>query len=109
MNIKEANLVRWKELPYEYGKQFLSNRYMEKFNNPRVFYVGVNYKVHSQNEYFIDGVNYFLIAMVLEDGMWKIALAPHVPVQSIISAGYGFGTDDEKTYTERRLKFKEID
>jgi hypothetical protein len=43
--------------------------------------------------------------MVLEDGMWKIALTPHVPVQSLINDGYGFGTDDEKTYTERRLKF----
>ena len=111
LNIKEANLVRWKELPYEYGKQYLPNRYIEKFNNPRVFYVGINYKVHAQNKYFINGVNYFLIALVLEDGMWKIALSPHVPVQSLIYDGYGFGTGDEKTYTERRLKFydNEID
>jgi hypothetical protein len=105
LNIKEANLVRWKELPYDYGKHFLSSRYMEKFNNPRVFYVGVNYKVHTQNKYFIDGVNYFFIAMVREDEMWKIALAPHVPVQTIIYDGYGFGTDDEKTFNKRRLKF----
>jgi hypothetical protein len=105
LNIKKANLVRWKELPYEYGKQFLPDRYIEKFNNPKVYYVGVNYKVHSQNQYFIDGVNYFLIAMVLEDGQWKIALILQVPVKSIISEGYSFGTEDEKTYDERRLKF----
>ena len=111
LNIKEANLVRWKELPYEYCKSCLPTLYLEKFNNPRVFYVGADYNVHSQNKYFIDGVNYFLIVIVLEDGVWKIALTPHVPIQSIIYGGYGFGTDDEKTYTERRLKYlyKKID
>lgn len=61
--------------------------------------------MHSQNEFFINGVNYFLIAMVLEDGEWKIAMTPHAPVRSIIDDGYGFGTEDEKTYDERRLKF----
>jgi hypothetical protein len=105
LNIKKAELIRVKELPYEYGQNYLPNRYMEKFNNPRVFYVGVDFKVHKQNEFFIDGVNYFLIAMVLEDGKWKIALTPHVPVGSIIFDGYGFGSEDERTYDERRLKF----
>ncbi|ETI68262.1 hypothetical protein [Neobacillus vireti] len=105
LNIEEAKLVRWKELPYEYGKQFLPSRYIEKFTNPRVYYVGVNLKVHNQNKFFIDGGNYFFIVMVLEDGEWKIALTPHVPVMSIIRDGYGFGTEDEKTYEERRLKF----
>ena len=111
LNIKEAELVRWKELPYEYGNQFLPGRYMEKFKNPKVYYVAVKYKVHSQNKYFINGVNYYVIAMVLEDEKWKIALTPHVPVSSIISDGYGFGTKDEKNYDERRLQFynKEIE
>jgi hypothetical protein len=105
LNIKKAELIRVKELPYEYGQNYLPNRYMEKFNNPRVFYVGVDFKVHKQNEFFIDGVNYFLIAMVFEDGKWKIALTPHVPVGSIIFDGYGFSSEDERTYDERRLKF----
>ncbi|MFF2448254.1 hypothetical protein ACFVSW_14235 [Neobacillus sp. NPDC058068] len=105
LNIEEAELVRWRELPYEYGKQFLPSRYIEKFTNPRVFYVGVNYIVHIQNSFFINGVNYFFIVMVLEDGEWKIVLTPHVPVRSIIYDGYGFGTEDEKTFDERRIKF----
>jgi hypothetical protein len=78
---------------------------MEKFDKPRVFYVGIDYKVHSQNKYFIDGINYFIIAMVLEKGKWKIALTPHVPVGSIIFVGYGFGTEDEMTFDERRERF----
>jgi hypothetical protein len=105
LNIKESKLVRWKELSYENGKNYLPNRYMEKFANPRVFYVGVHLKVHTQNEFFIDGVNYFLMAMVEENGEWKIALIPIAPVQSIIYDGYGFGTEDEKTYHIRRLKY----
>ncbi|MFJ5714482.1 hypothetical protein [Neobacillus sp. NPDC093127] len=105
LNIEEAKLVRWKEHPYEYGKQFLPSRYIEKFTNPRVFYVGVNYKVQKQNGFFINGVNYFFIVMVLEDLEWKIVLTPHVPVRSIIYDGYGFGIEEEKTFDERRLKF----
>jgi hypothetical protein len=105
LNIKEARLVMWKELPNEYGKQFIPYYYIEKFKNLKVYYVGVNFKVYSENIFFIDGVNYFVIAMVLEDGKWKIALAPNVPVSSIIFDGYGFGTKDEKTFDERREQF----
>ncbi|MDN4608689.1 DUF4829 domain-containing protein [Sporosarcina highlanderae] len=104
-NIEKASLVMWKELPFEYFQQFLPYHYMEKFKNIKVYYVGVDFEVYSQNEYFINGMNYFLIALVQEDGEWKIALSPHVPVRSIISDGYGFGTEDEKTYDERRLKY----
>ncbi|QOR67314.1 hypothetical protein IM538_04015 [Cytobacillus suaedae] len=106
LNIEKANLVRWKELPYEYGKQFFPSRSLEKFNNSRVYYVGVDYRVHKQNQFFIDGVNYFLVVLVLEDGIWKIALTPNVPVKSIIADGYGFGTEDEKTFDDRRLRFR---
>jgi hypothetical protein len=106
LNIKDAELMMLKELPYEYGKQFLPNKYFDKFNNPKVFYVGVHYKVHKQNQFFIDGVNYFLIEMVIEDGEWKIALTPHVPVTSIIFDGHGFGTENEKTFDKRRLDFQ---
>ncbi|MEH7403187.1 hypothetical protein V7148_19655 [Gottfriedia acidiceleris] len=27
------------------------------------------------------------------------------PINSLIRDGYGFGTDDEKTYDERRMKY----
>lgn len=104
-NIKQAKLVRWKELPYEYAKNYLPTRYMEKFENPRVFYVGVDYKVYKQNNFFINGINYFFIVVVLQEGEWKIALTPHIPVSSIIYDGYGFGTEDEKTFDDRRLKY----
>jgi hypothetical protein len=104
-NIKKAKLIRWKEIPYEYGQNYLGNRYMEKFQQPRVFYVAVDYEVHKQDQYFIDGINYFLVALAKENGKWRIVLTPHVPVRSLITDGYGFGTEDEKTFDERRQKF----
>lgn len=105
LNIKEADLVMWKELPYEYAQQYLPTRYVKKYKNPKVYYVGVNYQVYSQNEFFIDGMNYFLITIVQEDGKWKIALINDVPVSSMISDGYGFGTKDEKNFDARRIRF----
>jgi hypothetical protein len=103
-NIKKAHLVAWRELPFEYGKHFLP-RYIEKFTNPRVFYVAVDYSVYREDKYHINGVNYFLVCVASEENQWKIVLTPHVPVNSLITDGYGFGTDDEKTFDERRLRF----
>ena len=51
------------------------------------------------------GLTIFYVVLVLEDNEWRIALIPLVPVKSIIFDGYGFGTEDEKTFDERRLKF----
>lgn len=105
LNIRKARLLKWKELPYDYAEIYLPYRYMKQFNNKRVFYVAVDYKVHHEDEYHINGINYFLVVLALDDNSWRIALTPHVPVDRIVSDGYGFGTKDEKTYDERRLKF----
>ena len=104
LNIRKAQLLNGKEIPYEYAENYLPNRYMEQYENKKVFYVAVEYKVYHENEYHINGVNYFFVVLVLEENNWKIALTPLVPVNSIIFDGYGFGTEDEKTFDKRRLK-----
>lgn len=104
-NVKSAKLVAWKELPYEYGSNFVSTYILDRYKNIRVFYVAVDYEVHRQDKFRINGVNYFLVVVAKDDNEWKIALTPIVPVKSLITDGYGFGTDEEKTYDERRLQF----
>lgn len=104
-NIKTAKLVKSKEPPYKYAENYLPIRYMQKFKNPKVFYVGVDYNVHKEDQFHINGINYFFVVVALENSKWKIVLTPHVPVTSIINDGYGFGTDDEKTFDKRRQKF----
>ncbi|SED11835.1 hypothetical protein [Paenibacillus sp. GP183] len=104
-NIKKAHLVASKQIPYEYGQIYLPSRYIESFNAPQIFYVAVDFKVYKEDKYHINGVNYFFIVTAIEDGKRKIVLTPLVPVKSLISDGYGFGTLDEKTFDERRLKF----
>ncbi|WP_430510836.1 hypothetical protein [Gottfriedia solisilvae] len=103
--IEKAKVKYLKEVPYSYASQYLPTRYIEKFKNPRVFYVGVDYKVYKENQYQLNGVNYFFVTTVLEEGMWKIVTETIPPISSLIKDGYGFGTDDEKTYDERRMKY----
>ena len=107
LNIREARLVKLKELPYSYAEDFLPNRYMEQYDNlkKKVFYVAVDYTVYHEDQYHINGFNYFFVVLVLEDNHWRIALTPHIPVKIIVSDGYGFGTKDEETFDERRQKF----
>lgn len=57
-NIKKAHLVAWKELRFEYGKHFLPMRYIEKFTNPRVLYVAVDYTVYREDKYHINRLNF---------------------------------------------------
>lgn len=101
---QQAKLKLWKELPYSYASQYIPSVYIEKYKNPRVFYVGVDYKVYKENKYQLDGVNYFFITTVLENGTWKIVTETLPPINSLIEDGYGFGTDDEKTFDARRMK-----
>ncbi|WP_077212465.1 hypothetical protein [Bacillus dakarensis] len=109
LNIIEARLVNLKELPYDYADNFIPNRYMEQYDNKdkKAFYAAVDYTVYHEDQYHINGVNYFLVVLVLEDNHWRIALTPHVPVNAIVSDGFGFGTKDEKTFDERRQKFRD--
>lgn len=103
-DIKKAQLVRWKEVPYQYVRNFVPVSYMEKFQSPKAFYVAVDIKVDQETKHYINGINYFFIVVVREEGEWKIAIIPKPPIDSVIADGYGFGTNDEKTFDERRLK-----
>jgi len=102
---QRAKLKLWKELPYSYASQYLPSVYIEKYKNPKVFYVGVDYKVYKENEYQLNGVNYIFITTVLENGKWKIVTETLPPINSLINDGYGFGTVDEKTFDERRMRY----
>jgi len=105
LNIRKARLLKWKEIPYDYADNYLPSRYMEQFGNKKAFYVAVDYQVYHEDEYHINGVNYIFVVLALEDNNWKIVTDQLVPVNSIISDGYGFGTEDEKIFDERRIKF----
>lgn len=104
-NINKARIVASKQISYEYGKIYIPTRYIETFIDPQIFYVAVNYEVFREDKYHINGVNYFFIITVLEGRKRKIVLTPHVPVNQIIRDGYGYGTADEKTFYERRIKY----
>lgn len=105
LNIRKAQLEDWKSIPYHYAENYVPSKSIEQYRDRKVFYVAVDYQVYKENEFMINGVNYFFIVLVLEDHKWRIASTPIVPVKSIIFDGYGFGTEDEKTFDEIRMKF----
>lgn len=59
INIRKARLVDWKELPYDYAWSYVPSRNIEQYRDKKVFYVAVDYKVYHENEYNINGINYF--------------------------------------------------
>lgn len=103
-NIKQAALVSSRPIPYEYGSQFLPS-FIDSLPDPQISYVAAYYQVHREDKYHLNGVNYFFIVTANENGNRRIALTPHVPTDQLISDGYGFGTPDEKSYRERRIKY----
>ncbi|WP_169089607.1 hypothetical protein [Paenibacillus sp. PL91] len=104
-NINKAHIVSSKQIPYEYGKIYIPTRYIETFIEPQIYYVAVNYEVFREDKYHINGVNCFFIVTEMEGRKRKIVLTLHVPVNQIIRDGYGYGTADEKTYSERKIKY----
>jgi hypothetical protein len=109
LNIKRAKVVQWKELPLNYGLSMVGNlgsNLLEHYQSIKIYYVVFNYDVHKENEFHLNGLNYSLLGVVNEgDSSWKIAFNAVANTNQIISDGYGFGTEDEKNYFERRKKF----
>jgi hypothetical protein len=113
-NIKLATIIGWKEIPDNIGINFVSRGFIlpmfDKQNRPiqvKFVYVAVNYKVKQENRYAINGTNYPLFAISkLANQDWKIAQMVIIPTLTMITIGFGFGTQDEKTFDERRLKYE---
>jgi Stage II sporulation protein len=90
-NIKKAEITNWKELDPEYVSPYTDVKQEAKF-----YYVAVNTEVHREDTFFVNGINYHLVAVVLENGNWKIAQFSTAPVDIFEAEGKGFGTYDER-------------
>lgn len=100
-SIKHARLISWKEFTYEIAKNIYNlNPYISQYGTAKLYYLAVDYQLHKPNEFYKNGINYFLAIIVKENGQWKIAELPIAPVSIIVSKRVGFGTAHEKKTAE---------
>ncbi|EEM02684.1 SpoIID/LytB domain-containing protein [Bacillus pseudomycoides] len=103
-NLKNGRIISTKEIPTQFKSQFPTQK-----DDSLLYYVAIDYQVHQEDEFFINGINYFLVEVQQEQGKWKIAQIADAPVNIITSNGLGFNTQDEKemqTIIEQRYKGK---
>lgn len=101
-NIKKAKLLDWKELSYEEASP-----YTTVHDNARYFYFSIDNSVHKDDKYHMNGINYYLSALVQENGEWKIAQFSTAPVDIFVANKIGFSTEDEKKLAENFEKRNE--
>lgn len=95
-NIISAKVFEIKELPLEKITAFTKiDEYLKKYENVAAYYVGIDYAVHEESQYYINGVNYNLVVVGQEDGQWKIVEMSDAPIESFVSMGLGFGSKEE--------------
>jgi len=100
-NIIEAQLVEAKELPERFARGTADlDRYTSQYGDARVFYVGVDYRVHHEDKYHFNGVNYRIAVLVREEGAWRVAQFSGAPVEWLADSEVAFGTASERTAAE---------
>ncbi len=96
-NIKSAKIKETKQLPIQSVGMYTDiSSYEEKYQGLKVYLIGIDYDVFEENQYYFEGVNYRLVVVGKENSDWRIVEAQDAPIESLIPAGYGFGSRDEQ-------------
>ena len=96
-NIKSAKIAEIKEVPIDSIKPFVGvEKYLEKYSDIKVYYVGIDYTVHNESMFYYNGVNYRLAVVVPENGQWKLAEMSDAPVADLVASNISFGSSGEK-------------
>ncbi len=101
MCVDAASIYEIREIPVDAADAFTSvYKYREKYDELAAFYVGIDYKVNNESEYFFNGVNYRLIVVGKEDGEWKIVEESDAPVEFLSETQYAFNSAAEEKALE---------
>ena len=96
MCVDSALIYEIKEIPLNEAEAFTSiYKYKEKYDELSAFYVGFDYKVNNESKYFFNGVNYRLVIVGKENGIWKIIEESDAPVESLSKTEYAFESNAE--------------
>lgn len=96
-NVKSAKIKEMKALSDDVVAQLTNlSQYKQQYNEVQAYLVGIDYRVKKENKYFFNGVNYNLVVLGKEADNWKVIEMSDAPLEILIPAGYGFGSEDEK-------------
>ena len=97
MCVDAASIYEIREIPVDAADAFTSvYKYREKYDELAAFYVGIDYKVNNESEYFFNGVNYRLIVAGKEKGEWRIVEESDAPVELLSETRYAFKSAAEE-------------
>lgn len=63
-----------------------ANDYFDTYNALKLYLVGVDMLANKESKYFYNGVNFFLVTLGQENGVWKVVLFSQAPATVIESA-----------------------
>ncbi|MEH7520448.1 SpoIID/LytB domain-containing protein [Priestia megaterium] len=100
-NTLSNKVVDIKPLPINFVRTVSTITPYEESGKPFTFrYAAVEYKMKKENQYALNGINYRLVIYVKDNGKWHVAHAYNIPVDQVVDANVGFGTEDEKQMAE---------
>lgn len=97
-NVVKADLVEIKQLPDSLMQAIdgpSQDTYRATWPNIQNYYVAINYKLNHETRWFYNGVNYRIYTLALQNNSWEIISLTPAPINNMITAGYGFGGDNE--------------
>jgi len=95
-NIKQARLVGSRVLSRGIAGQVTDlQRWTERFEQVQVVYVGIDYRVHHEDKYHFNGVNYRIAVLVVEEGHWRVAQFSTAPLEALAASEAAFDTAAE--------------
>lgn len=71
--------------------------YFSKYGTLKLYLIGIDLAVNKESKYFYNGVNFFLVALGLENNAWKVVLfsqAPASVIEENMNTAQTFSGDD---------------
>lgn len=96
--VVQAKLVGVEQLPEMVAEGVAGHSidlYDTVWADVRVYYVAIDYRLTTETRWYYNGVNYRLYILALDNNRWVVVEASMAPINLIVRAGYGFGSNDE--------------
>lgn len=87
LTVNAANVVSIERIDNCYAPKFneLSN-FFETEDSYEVYLVGIDMKVNINTEYFCNGINYKLVVLVNNDGIWQVGGQSGAPIEVLLKS-----------------------
>ena len=104
LTVNATNVVSIKKIDNCYAPKFneLSN-FFETEDSYEVYLVGIDMKVNINTEYFYNGINYKLVVLVNNNGVWQVGGQSGAPIEVLLKSNGMFVDEAITSYSIRAL------